>query len=61
MEKRMVKVPKGLAEHLHRSLGDLLEGMSLRCFEGKPPFGKEKRAKITQLNGVYDPDLTASI
>jgi len=46
MEKRMVKVPKGLAEHLHRSLGDLLEGMSLRCFEGKPPFGKEKRAKL---------------
>ncbi len=38
IEKRILKVLKGLAEQLDISLGDLLEGMTLHCFEGKPPF-----------------------
>ena len=42
------------------SLGDLLEGMALHCFEGKaPPFDKETLKKIKQLKQVYDLDLTA--
>ena len=36
MEKRMLKVLKGLAEYLDMSLGDLLEGIVLHAFEGKP-------------------------
>lgn len=60
IEKRLFKVLKGLAEHLDLSLGDLLEGMSLHCFENKPPFSKRTLEKIEQLKQVYDLDLSAS-
>jgi hypothetical protein len=58
LEKRLLKVLKGLAEHLDMSLGDLLEGMALHCFEGKPPFSEVTMEKIRQLKSVYDLDLT---
>ncbi len=60
IEKRILKVLKGLAEQLDISLGDLLEGMTLHCFEGKPPFSDATLEKIAQLKAVYDLDLTAS-
>lgn len=60
LEKRLLKVLKGLAEHLDLSLGDLLEGMALHCFENKPPFSEETLRKIDQLKSVYDLDLCAS-
>ena len=60
IEKRILKVLKGLAEQLDISLGDLLEGMTLHCFEGTPPFSDETLNKIAQLNQVYDLDLTAA-
>ena len=60
IEKRLLKVLKGLAEHLDLSLSDLLEGMALHSFENKPPFSKETLKKIKQLKQVYDCDLQAS-
>jgi hypothetical protein len=60
IEKRLLKVLKGLAEHLDISVGDLLEGMALHCFENKRPFSRETLAKIEQLKVVYDLDLGAS-
>ncbi|WP_282607327.1 hypothetical protein [Pelagibius sp. Alg239-R121] len=60
VEKRTLKVLKGLAEHLDLSLGDLLEGMALHCFENLPPFSNETLKKIEQLKSVYDLDLKAS-
>lgn len=60
IEKRTLKVLKGLAEHLDLSLGDLLEGIALHAFENKPPFSKETLKKIGQLKLVYDLDLKAS-
>ena len=60
IEKRLLKVLKGLAEHLDISVGDLLEGMSLHCFENKRPFSKETLEKIEQLKVVYDLDLVAA-
>ena len=61
LEKRILKVLKGLAEQLDISMGDLLEGMALHCLEGKaPPFTKETLKKIKQLKQVYDLDLTAA-
>lgn len=61
LEKRILKVLKGLAEHLDMSMGDLVEGMALHCFEGKvPPFGEGTLKKIGQLKEVYDLDLTAA-
>ncbi len=38
MEKRLLKVLKGLAELKDMTLGDLLEGIVLHAFEGKAPF-----------------------
>ena len=60
LEKRLLKVLKGLAEHLNMSLGDLLEGMSLHCFEGKVPFSDGTLRKVEQLKQVYDLELGAT-
>ncbi|HET7436152.1 MAG TPA: hypothetical protein VFN10_15690 [Thermoanaerobaculia bacterium] len=57
MEKRLVKVLKGLAEYHDMSLGDLLEGIVLHAFDGKAPFGKESLQKIGELKKVYALDL----
>jgi hypothetical protein len=53
MEKRMVKVLKGLAEYHDLALGDLLEGIVLHAFEGRSPFDEESLRKIAQLKEVY--------
>ncbi len=60
LEKRLLKVLKGTAEHLDISLGDLLEGISLHCLENKPPFSADTLKKIEQLKQVYDLDLDAA-
>ena len=59
IEKRILKVLKGLAEYLDMSVGDLLEGIVLHAFEGKAPFGAESRKVINDLRRVYGLDLTA--
>jgi hypothetical protein len=59
IEKRLLKVLKGLAEYLEMSVGDLLEGVVLHSFENKTPFGDATLQKIEQLRGVYELDLTA--
>ncbi|MBO9451549.1 hypothetical protein J7426_14845 [Tropicibacter sp. R16_0] len=60
IEKRLLKVLKALAEHLDMSLGDMIEGMALHSFEGKPPFSAETLEKIEKLKSVYDLDWTAA-
>lgn len=60
LEKRLLKVLKGLAEHLDMSVGDLVEGISLHVFENKMPFSEKTLGKIRQLKDVYDLDLRAS-
>ena len=57
MEKRIVKVLKGLAEYHDLSLGDLLEGIVLHAFEGKAPFGKDSIRQIAALKKIYGLDL----
>jgi predicted DNA-binding ribbon-helix-helix protein len=44
MERRILKVLKGLAEYHDLSLGDLLEGIVLHAFEGKSPFSRSPGA-----------------
>jgi hypothetical protein len=56
IEKRMLKVLKGLAEYLDMTLGDLLEGIVLNAFEGKSPFVEPTRLKIEQLKNIYGMD-----
>ena len=60
IEKRILKVLKGLAEYHDLTLGDLLEGIVLHAFEGKAPFGPESLKKISDLKKIYDLDLDAS-
>ncbi|HWG70482.1 MAG TPA: hypothetical protein VN692_13795 [Steroidobacteraceae bacterium] len=60
LEKRLLKVLKGLAEYLDLSLGDLLEGIALHALENKPPFKRATLEKIAQLRQVYAFDLVAA-
>jgi len=65
MEKRMVKVLKGLAEFNGVTLGQLLENIVLHSFEAVPgqegemaasPHGKRALAAITDLKRIYGMD-----
>lgn len=60
MEKRLLKVLKALAEYKDMALGDLLEGIVLHAFEGKPAFSEETLGKIEGLRQVYGLSLTAA-
>ena len=59
LEKRLLKVLKGLAEYLDLSLGDLLEGIALHALENKPPFAASTLEKIADLRKIYELDLKA--
>jgi hypothetical protein len=59
LEKRLLKVLKGLAEYHDMTLGDLLEGIVLHAFDGRHPFGDETRRRITALKRIYKLDLDA--
>ena len=59
IEKRLLKVVKGLAEHLDMSAAEVFEGVMLHALEGKAPFSEMTLSKIKQLKEVYDLDLTA--
>lgn len=62
MERRLVKVLKGLAEFNDESLGELLERIVLHSFEPVPgnegescasPHGRAQLAAISQLRETY--------
>jgi hypothetical protein len=59
IERRLLKVLKGLAELKDLSLGDLLEGIVLHAFEGKAPFSTETLEKIAELKKIYRMTLRA--
>lgn len=59
IERRLLKVLKGLAEHLDISVAELVEAIALHSFEGKAPFSAATMEKIRQLKIVYDLDLGA--
>jgi hypothetical protein len=60
LEKRLLRVLKGLAEYLDLSLGDLLEGIALHALENKRPFKPLTLDKVAQLRRVYGLDLVAA-
>ncbi len=59
IEKRVLKVLKGLAEYHDLTLGDLIEGIVLHAFEGKAPFSEKSLKKIEELKRIYELDLTS--
>ena len=60
IEKRLLKVLKGIAEDRDMTLGDLLEGIVLHAFEGQCPFQPETLSRIKELRKFYGLDLKAS-
>ncbi len=60
MERRILKVLKATAELKDVSLGDLLEGIVLHAFEGKPAFGAETLRQIAEFKSIYGLTLRAS-
>ena len=59
LEARLLKVLKATAELKDLSLGDLLEGIVLHAFEGKPAFSPATLKQIEQLKKIYGLKLTA--
>jgi predicted DNA-binding ribbon-helix-helix protein len=59
LERRTLKVLKALAEYLDLTLGDLVEGIVLHAFEGRPPFSDATLEQIVRLKAVYGLELTA--
>ncbi len=60
VEKRLLKVLKGLAELKDLTLGDLLEGIVLHAFEGKAPFPPGTLKEIEKLRSIYGLTLRAT-
>lgn len=60
IEKRILKILKAIAARNDIGLGDLIEGVVLHSFEGKPPFGDETMKFIELMRSAYDLDLTAA-
>lgn len=60
IEKRLLKVLKGLAELKDLSLGDLLEGIVLHSLDGKAPFSRETLRQIGELRKIYGLTLVAA-
>jgi hypothetical protein len=57
LEKRLLKVLKAFAELHDMTLGDLLEGIVLYAFDGKPPFSEDSRQRLKELKRFYGLDL----
>jgi hypothetical protein len=60
LERRMLKVLKAVAELKDMTLGDLLEGIVLHAFEGKPAFAPQTLKEIEQFKQLYGMTLKAS-
>jgi hypothetical protein len=60
LEKRLLKVLKAVAELKDITLGDLLEGIVLHAFEGRPPFSEQTQREIEQLREIYGLTLRAA-
>jgi hypothetical protein len=59
IERTLLKVLKALSEYLDIPLGELIEGIALHAFEGKPPFSQDTMRAIAGLKSVYGLSLTA--
>ena len=60
IEKGILKVLKAIAEYHDTTLGDVVEGIVLHAFDGKPAFGTAGLARIRELRRLYHLDLDSS-
>ena len=61
LEKRLLKVLKGLAEYHDLTLGDLLEGIVLHAFEGRSPFDADRNNWQPRVGFAYALNSKTSI
>jgi len=59
LEKHILKVLKAIAEYHEITLGDVIEGIVLHAFEGKPAFGPEGLERIREFRRIYGLELSA--
>lgn len=60
MDRKLIKVLKGLAEYEDMSLADLVEGIVLFAIEGKAALTEEDTLEaVDQLRAIYGLDLTS--
>ena len=59
IEKHILKVLKAIAEYHEITLGDVIEGIVLHAFEGRPPFEQEGLVRIREFRRIYGLDLSA--
>lgn len=60
VEKRLLKVMKAIAELKDMSVGDLLEGIVLHAFDGKPAFSPQTLKQIADFKKLYGLTLTST-
>ena len=60
IEKGILKVLKAIAEYHDMTLGDVIEGIVLHAFDGKPAFGTTGLARIRELRKLYHLNLDSS-
>jgi hypothetical protein len=60
IEKRILKVLKAVAEYHEITLGDVIEGIVLHAFDGKPAFGADGLGRIREFRRLYRLDLDSS-
>jgi predicted DNA-binding ribbon-helix-helix protein len=56
LEKRLVKVLKGLAEHQDMSLGELIELISIHALEREHAFSADSLQLVKKIKDVYGMD-----
>jgi hypothetical protein len=60
LERHMLKVLKAIAEYHEMSLGDLIEGIVLHAFDGKPAFSERGLERIREFKRLYGLTLGAA-
>jgi predicted DNA-binding ribbon-helix-helix protein len=60
IEKHILKVLKAIAEYHEITLGDVIEGIVLHAFEGKPAFGSEGLERIGDFRRIYGLEWNAT-
>jgi hypothetical protein len=60
IERRLLKVLKGLGEYLDMPLGELIEGIVLHAFDGQQAFSPATLERVDQLKSIYGLTLTAA-
>lgn len=60
LDKKILKVLTALAEYHDISVGDLVEGIVLHAFDGRPAFGGDSLRCIAKIKRIYGLKIDSS-